>query len=418
MIDLFAGAGGLSEGFIRAGFKPVAHVEADKAACNTLRTRAVYHWLKSEGRLDIYAQYLRKEITRAELYEMAPAQVLDSVIETVIGPETNAETVASIHKLGKRKSVDLIVGGPPCQAYSLIGRSASSTKMRRDPRNYLYIQYVEFLKEFRPKYFVFENVTGLLSAKDEDGRKYLLRITEAFQSVGYEITYQTLDASDYGVPQRRKRVIIIGKRGKRVPEFPYLEVISPPCTVKQLFSDLPAIRAGGAGTRYRKRSGTMEGYLNQLGLMELRSDVPLTLHVARPHQPRDLEIYQIAAKAWSDEQRRIHYPELPKRLQTHKNTKSFVDRFKVVAWERNASHTVVAHIAKDGHYYIHPDVKQNRSLSPREAARLQTFPDDFFFEGISEEPSRTAAYKQIGNAVPVLLAKRIADALLSQWSDL
>ena len=226
------------------------------------------------------------------------------------------------------------------------------------------------------------------------------------------MAYRTVDASDHGVPQHRKRVIIIGNRGKRKFDFPDLKEMSPPCTLKKLFSALPSIQSGEEKSSYLKRDTEQEKLLSFLGLAEPRVELPLTLHVARPHQPRDLEIYKLAATAWRNDERRIHYPELPKRLQTHKNTKSFVDRFKVVAWERNASHTVVAHIAKDGHYYIHPSVKQNRSLSPREAARLQTFPDDFYFEGMSERPSRTAAFKQIGNAVPVLLAQRIAEAIM------
>lgn len=411
MIDLFAGAGGLSEGFIRAGFKPVAHVEGDKAACNTLRTRAVYHWLKSEGKLESYNQYLRKEITRGELYGMAPKKVLDSVIETFISPDTNAATFEEIHRLKGRGKLDLVIGGPPCQAYSLIGRSASSSKMLRDPRNYLYKQYIGFLEEFKPKHFVFENVTGLLSAKDEFGGKYLDKITAAFDAAGYKIALKTMDASDYGVPQHRKRVIIVGKRGKRVPKFPALRKVLPPCTIRILFGDLPELSAGEENSKYRKRSTTLESHLSEVGLIESGLEPPLTLHVARPHQQRDLDIYKIASQLWADKGERLHYNELPEHLKTHKNQHSFVDRFKVVAWERKASHTVVAHIAKDGHYYIHPDVGQNRSLSPREAARLQTFPDDFYFEGMSEKSSRTAAYKQIGNAVPVLLAQRIGESL-------
>ena len=144
--------------------------------------------------------------------------------------------------------------------------------------------------------------------------------------------------------------------------------------------------------------------------------MPLTYHVARPNIERDLKIYKIAANVWINERRRIQYNELPAELQTHKNIHSFNDRFKVVAGDENASHTVVAHIAKDGHYYIHPDPEQNRSITVREAARLQTFPDDYYFEGISEKLSRTAAFKQIGNAVPVLLAQQIADALLHEWN--
>jgi DNA (cytosine-5)-methyltransferase 1 len=111
----------------------------------------------------------------------------------------------------------------------------------------------------------------------------------------------------------------------------------------------------------------------------------------------------------------MDYNDLPERLKTHQNRSSFLDRFKVVAADRACSHTVVAHISKDGHYYIHPDISQNRSLTPREAARLQTFPDDYFFEGVSEKTGRTAAYHQIGNAVPVLLSQKIAEKLQEVW---
>ena len=137
-----------------------------------------------------------------------------------------------------------------------------------------------------------------------------------------------------------------------------------------------------------------------------------TLHIARPQNEQDKEIYRIAVKKWLEKNERLNYNDLEGRLQTHKNKHSFVDRFKVVAPNLPASHTVVAHIAKDGHYYIHPDIEQNRSLTVREAARIQSFPDDFYFEGESEKPSRTSAFKQIGNAVPVLLGEVIAKEIL------
>ena len=136
---------------------------------------------------------------------------------------------------------------------------------------------------------------------------------------------------------------------------------------------------------------------------------PVTYHWARPNTQQDLEIYRIVANEWVHNKKRINYCDLPKYLQSHKNTKVFADRFKVVAQDLPYSQTVVAHICKDGHYYIHPT--QNRSLTPREAARLQTFPDDYYFESISGKPSRTAAFLQIGNAVPVLLAENVARAL-------
>lgn len=420
MIDLFAGAGGLSEGFIRAGFTPIAHVEMDTAACNTLRTRAAYHWLKSENRLDVYNSYLNRSISRDELYSVIPGAIMRSVIEASIGPDTNPAIFERIREHHKRKTVDLVVGGPPCQAYSLMGRSADPNRMQGDHRNYLFVYYIEFLKEFRPKYFVFENVTGLLSAKDQDGNKYLDLIETAFNEAGYQISpLRILDASEHGVPQKRKRVIIIGRRGTSKPKYPKLRKTSPYETIIELFSDLPSLSANDQSSDYLPKCNEQhQQNLVKLGLRQHCRQLPLTQHVSRPHIERDLKIYKKAALDWINEGRRLRYNELPKELQTHKNTHSFSDRFKVVAGNATASHTVVAHIAKDGHYYIHPDPEQNRSISVREAARLQTFPDDYYFEGIKEGSYRTAAFKQIGNAVPVLLAQRIGEALAAQWADL
>lgn len=418
MIDLFAGAGGLSEGFVRAGFKPIAHVEMDAAACNTLRTRASYHWLKGQKMLNVYEKYLSGEITRSEFYKNIPENILDSVIEAPIGAETNPSIFRKIRKLHKSKNIDLLIGGPPCQAYSLMGRSADRNRMQGDHRNYLYKYYIEFLKEFSPKYFVFENVTGLLSAKDKEGRKYLDLIKASFIEAGYQIApLQTINASDYGVPQNRKRIIIIGKKCKNPPAYPIIKKSQTKETITELFSDLPQLRANGSESFYLKSKAKHLTNLAEMGIREEDNKIPLTYHITRPNNKRDLNIYRRAAIEWLKFRRRIRYDELPKNLRTHKNTESFNDRFKVVAGDETASHTVVAHIAKDGHYYIHPDPDQNRSISVREAARLQTFPDDYYFEGISEKPSRTAAYKQIGNAVPVLLAQRIGEALISHWSD-
>jgi DNA (cytosine-5)-methyltransferase 1 len=135
--------------------------------------------------------------------------------------------------------------------------------------------------------------------------------------------------------------------------------------------------------------------------------------VARPHTKQDKEIYRIAVDKWNNYKERLNYNDLPERLKTHKNRTSFHDRFKVVAADQYHSQTVVAHIAKDGHYYIHPDISQNRSISVREAARLQSFPDDYYFEGVKEKSNRTAAFKQIGNAVPPLMAETIGKKLKS-----
>jgi DNA (cytosine-5)-methyltransferase 1 len=137
----------------------------------------------------------------------------------------------------------------------------------------------------------------------------------------------------------------------------------------------------------------------------------LTQHIARPHTEQDKRIYRIAVDKWNNKGQRLDYNDLPEVLKTHKNRHSFYDRFKIVAQDLNYSQTVVAHIAKDGHYYIHPDKMQNRSISVREAARLQSFPDDYYFEGVKESSNRTAAFKQIGNAVPTLMAQEIASKL-------
>jgi len=180
--------------------------------------------------------------------------------------------------------------------------------------------------------------------------------------------------------------------------------------VKDLLDDLPVIKAGEGVDRFLKYKTETTEYLKS---QALRNGIDiLTQHIARPHREQDKEIYKIAVQKWDKKQERLNYNDLPERLKTHQNRTSFFDRFKVVAADLPYSQTVVAHIAKDGHYYTHPDSKQNRSISVREAARLQSFPDDYYFEGEKEGANRTAAFKQIGNAVPPLMAKSIAFGIL------
>ena len=415
-LDLFAGAGGLSEGFTRAGFEPVAHVEMDTAACFTLKTRAAYHWLKKENKLEIYQRYLKQEITREQFYSEIPA----SVLETVLNYEISDDTIPSIfndidHSLQGEK-LDLIIGGPPCQAYSLVGRSRSENRMVGDKRNYLYRLYAEFLKKYEPKYFVFENVLGLLSAKDEDGTFHFDNMRKLFKEYGYSTEFRILNASDYGVLQNRKRVILIGCKGENTDFYPEIAKTESNCTVGELFQDLPSIQAGSGVVTPVSTLPYHGEYLYQSGIKESAEET-VTLHQARPNKDQDLEIYRIVATAWNKEKKRVDYTDLPERLRTHRNDKCFLDRFKVVASDLPCAQTVVAHIAKDGHYFIHPDVEQNRSLTPREAARIQTFPDNYFFESNSGKPSRTLAYKQIGNAVPVCLAYSVAKALMPCFSE-
>lgn len=396
-IDLFSGAGGLSEGFINAGFNPIAHVEIDGHACRTLETRLVYHKLKGQGRLDAYYNYLLGKIDRADfIKEYSDNELSDSVLNIGIGEENNAFIFDKVDGLVGDKEVDLIVGGPPCQAYSLVGRSRDKNRMKDDPRNHLYKEYGKFLSRYKPKVFVFENVTGLLSA---NGGQYYEDMKIYFGKIGYELDDKVHNSADFGVLQTRKRVILIGWRKDVEFSYPVFEKQERIWKVLDLLQDLKPLKPGEQIniTKYHKKPSV---YLDKF---QLRNGVNfVTQHVTRPHNERDLEIYRRAINLWINEKRRLKYPDLPEYLKTHKNEKSFVDRFKVVD-PNGYSHTMVAHISKDGHHYIYPDAKQVRSLSVREAARIQSFPDDYFFEG-----GRGAAFRQIGNAVPPLMALEIA----------
>ena len=414
-LDLFAGAGGLSEGFIRAGFNPIAHVEMDRAACYTLRTRMAYHHLKANNNLEQYANYLKGVIKRKEFYSSVPDDVIKSVINEEIGEETLQDVFSQIDSLLENQAVDLIIGGPPCQAYSVIGRARCPNKMKNDPRNDLYFFYAKFLEKYKPKYFVFENVPGLLSATDEQDNSYLDLMKDLFREYGYETEFEMINAKDHGVPQNRKRIIIVGKKGKSIGFYPKLDFCPSNIPVEKIFSDLPFITVGGGTAGPSAIGSKAEQWLYDVGI---RNDkIPVTFHQARYNRKEDLEIYRIAVDLWNKKQVRLKYNKLPEQLQTHQNKSTFLNRFNVVAGNLPYSHTIVAHIAMDGHYYIHYDIEQNRSLTPREAARLQTFPDDYYFESHNGGPRRTPAYRQIGNAVPVLLAQKIAEKLKENWES-
>lgn len=408
-IDLFAGAGGFSEGFKRAGLKPVAHVEVDSAACFTLKTRLAYYYLTANNKTDLYVKYLKGVITRDQLYSLIPHYIIESVINLSIGYENNSKIFKIIDKLNGGKNIDIIVGGPPCQAYSLVGRARDENGMQGDPRNYLYIHYAKFLKEYNPKLFVFENVSGLLSSGKG---KYFSDIQACFRRLGYIVEPFKVNANEFGVLQNRIRIIIIGWKKEidiSIGELP--ERCYSTHNVNSIFEDLPKLQSGEGKDKYQKYVGVVNDYLH---FAKIRNGIDvLTQHVTRPHTEQDKEIYRITVEKWNTTKGgRLNYNDLPDRLKTHKNRNAFLDRFKVVADNVPCSQTVVAHIAKDGHYYIHPDIEQNRSISVREAARLQSFPDDYYFEGIKEGKNRTCAFKQIGNAVPPLMAETIAKKLI------
>lgn len=398
IIDLFAGAGGLSEGFVQAGFNPIAHVEMDKDACDTLRTRACYHYLVANGEKEVYYSYLKGEISRDTLHESVPSRVVDSVINVEISDDTIKSTFKKIKKLAGSKHIDFIIGGPPCQAYSLLGRH--DKRMENDPRTRLYLQYGKFLQEFQPYGFVFENVPGLLSAKKGE---HFRNLREYFNELGYSLHYRMLDASDYGVLQTRKRLIIVGWRRDQDLGYPDIPMEKADAVINDILGDLPELYAGDVKMVAPYRT-TANSYLLTSGIRNEAENF-VTQNITRPLNPNDAKIYAYAIQKWNEEHTRIKNNTLPEEIRTQNNETSFLDRFKVVDG-KGYSHTVIAHLSKDGHYYINPNKKYNRSVSMREAARIQSFPDNFYFEG-----PRSAKFKQIGNAVPPLMANAIAKSI-------
>ncbi|MEL1262365.1 DNA cytosine methyltransferase [Leuconostoc mesenteroides] len=413
IIDLFSGAGGLTEGFRNEYFEVIGHVEKEEAASKTLQLRDAYYYLKSHKKTDQYYQFLSGEITETQLLNQIPQKILNKTINKTIGDETIQEIFKQFDlSLADGTSVAGVIGGPPCQAYSTIGRALNAPKKSTDIRIYLYRYYIDFLKHYRPNFFVFENVKGLLSFKDVDGN-YLLRrqngtltgnMYDEFRDAGYELDYRIVNTKEYGIPQARERIIIFGtpKTKSNIIE-PFFNELSklkePPINLDDALNDLPTLKAGQELNHY---SASPSDYIRKYFRHD--DNLPLTQNLARPNIKRDLDIYKIVLQS-KIKGHNLKYNELPSNLQTHRNTDKFLDRYKALVWDQ-PSHTIVAHIAKDGHHYIHPDVKQNRSITVREAARIQGFPDDFYFE-----TSRTQAFTQIGNAVPPILSEKISEAI-------
>ena len=407
-IDLFAGAGGLSEGFLQSGFKPVAHVEMDEFAARTLETRSASYFLKETGNIGLYKKYLSGAIDRSELMQFIPASITKTIINETMSDESLPgifRTIDGIMKIRGIEKIDVIVGGPPCQAYSLVGRAQSShmeIPMAEDPRNYLYKLYARFLKRYQPRMFVFENVIGIESA---NGGVTWKNIQKLLKRVGYEIECKEQNARNFGVLQNRRRMIIVGwlkESGLKYPDFLKIEANA---IVNDLFRDLPKLYPGESADKYSKAKPS--NYVTEYGIRT--DDDVLTHQNCRPNIERDISIYKRAVELWNNGHQRLNYNDLPEELKTHKNRRSFTDRFKVVEGDEPCCHTILAHLSKDGHYFIHPDINQHRSITVREAARIQSFPDSYFFEG-----PRTSQFVQIGNAVPPLMAKGIAMGIFEQ----
>lgn len=390
-IDLFAGCGGLSEGFYKQGYNALAHVEINPTACKTLKTRMRHYGYKNADEA-----VLELDITRED--------VIDCIEKAVNG-----------------QMVDIIIGGPPCQAYSSLGRAKDDNAMQDDPRNYLFESYVKVLNHFMPKFFVFENVTGMLTAKingEHIVNKIIASLGENYK-VKFDPKMNVLNSANYGVPQIRKRVIIIGvrkdidiepeevyasiKKTHYDPEMPEDERqgLKKFVTVRDAIEELPPLRPGQGKPSVPFKYSYKNEFLKRIGSDKLDC---LMDHVARNHNDMDIERYTVMAKEhWTFQEMLEKREDL-----RHEKARVFGNSYTVQWWDL-PSKTIIAHLYKDGNQFIHPDYKQGRTFTVREAARIQSFPDDFVFEG-----PRTEQFKQIGNAVPPLLAEAIAKGMKEQ----
>jgi DNA (cytosine-5)-methyltransferase 1 len=440
-VDLFAGCGGISEGFINAGFKVAAFLECDHSAAETLRTRQIFHSLRNRNKLSWYDRYFCEKISRETVLQKF-AEVADeveaSVIEKEFGKNRYANIISGIRnslKLQNVHRVNVLLGGPPCQAYSLVGRSRDPDRMENDQRHFLYEHYLHVLADLRPDFFVLENVPGLLTAK-AGGRDTFQKMLRDFASIepAYEVApsyaeYRNsprdylVNSAWYGVPQRRARVILIGYRRALARTHPTIKSVfkrlvkiksDNVLTVSDAIGDLPDLNPGtgkdGWFGEYESKS------LTKYQSWAHRQSPGVCNHKARSHMASDLERYRFFIDHHLNGNKRATLLDLlkerPDLKPEHDHLDKFIDRFKVQLWNRPSA-TVMAHIAKDGHYYIHPDIHQCRSFTVREAARCQSFPDNFKFEG-----PRTEQFKQVGNAVPPRMAQAIAKVLLQELKQI
>lgn len=501
IVDLFSGPGGLGEGFCvyrsdgRRQFEIDVSVEKDPVAHGTLRLRAFLRQFDGEFPPE-YIDFMNNgeaEPDWADLYPTEWALAERETLNLTLGEKDTAATLDKrIDEVRKRRGDRIVlIGGPPCQAYSLAGRGRKPSDLgyvaHDENRHLLYEEYIHVLRKLRPAAFVMENVKGMLSSSIEK-RKVFDLVTEDLRSGGGAAEYQlfplsgnadlhghaqpkdfVVAAEDHGVPQARHRVIIVGIRRdliSGIDEFepPQLDIVSRRTTVRDVLSTMSPLRSGisarggytddvmdwkrfvahgatkiagmqhglegDAGRKFEKalravddsRKIAVEKRKDATGGTLLPDTCPedlrswledgrlirLSQHETRGHMVGDLERYLFAscwAAATGSSPKAGNFPEelAPK----HDNWKSgkFNDRFRVQPWDLPSS-TVTCHLSKDGHYFIHPDPAQCRSMTVREAARLQTFPDNYHFKG-----NRTQQYVQVGNAVPPFLAWKIAAAL-------
>ena len=391
IIDLFSGCGGLLDGFMQTGkYYPIASVEWEKKPAETLAKRLEEKWHIKDATESV----IRFDIQRID-------ELFNGYNDTQYGKHKG------LLKIIKNKEIDFIIGGPPCQAYSVAGRVRDKKNMKDDYRNYLFEYYLNIVSRIKPKLFVFENVPGMLSAMP-DGTPIIDLIKRDIEAKGYEIIddikkYAVLDASDYNVPQTRKRVILIGLNKeyfknkniqKELLKF-YTKILpkykgKKKITVEEAISDLPKC----IPTFQNKKPSHIVQNSN------------ISWHKPRYHGLRDVKIFKMLAEDLETGNNKYIDSKVLKDIY-NKATGSNTNVHKYHVLRKNEpSTTILAHLHKDGLRFIHYDSTQARSITVREAARLQTFDDDFDFIG-----SQGDAYKMIGNAVPVKFASAIANAI-------
>ena len=404
-IDLFAGCGGLTEGFNQSGFyNTIACIEWDKAPCDTLRYNLKNKW----NYTDAEKRVIQFDIQRTN-------ELINGWSDDWYGESGGLDSL--VKEYGD--NVDLIIGGPPCQAYSVAGRIRDKDGMKNDYRNYLFENYIEIVKHYQPKAFVFENVPGLLSARPGNGEKLIVDIIkERFNEAGYvildDLSKAVIDFTEYGVPQKRSRIIILALNKSMIKnpdellnDF-YFSVlpskkVARVRTVRDAISDLPKLFPLETEIKIDRKTYSHT-------LPDETFSIPN--HTPRFSSKRDMEVFKLLTEDIESGQNKYVSSEALKELYTQITGKtSNIHKYHVIRWDE-PSNTIPAHLYKDGLRHIHPDSKQLRTITVREAARLQTFPDDFkFITGTALD------YKMIGNAVPPLFAKILADCIYNTLFD-
>ena len=395
MLDLFAGCGGLTDGFMQTGcYNDIAAVEWKEPQVRTLRNRLLNKWKKTNAEESV----LHFDIQRED--ELFGGWSNDPVFGDSKGLD---------YYVNEASGIDIIIGGPPCQAYSVAGRVRDEHGMEDDYRNFLFEHYLSIVDRYRPDLFIFENVPGILSAAPH-GKKVSEIIPKEFAKKGYIITNDLsnaiVNAADYNVPQNRKRVIMVGINKEvfggidiQAMLKDFYENILPShkgktITVRQAIGDLPKLEAYWDEEHHSKR------------ISHSTPSCDLTWHQPRYNNTRDMDTYKTLAEDIESGKREYDSKKISELYEEKIGSKSPIHRYHVLDPDQPST-TIIAHLHKDGNRFIHYDSKQARSITPREAGLLQSFDKDFEFLG-----ARGSVYEMIGNAVPPQLAKALAESIV------